>query len=48
MQLQSKGTGLILRYHGYGLQKNREPVAHECLPIGRNLGGTAEVIVLRP
>ena len=44
MQLQSKGTGFILRYTGYRLQNERERVAHECLLISRNLGGTAEGI----
>jgi len=49
MQSQSKGTGPILRYTGYSLQQDRERVAHECLPTGRNLGGTAEVyFILRP
>ena len=32
-KLQSKGTGFIPRYLGYGLQRDRELVLHECLRL---------------
>ena len=44
MRPQSRGTGVISRYPGYGLQKACELVLHERLSHGRNLGGTAEVL----